>query len=135
MNPRPYAFVFAYDGPAQSETVLRWMIDVAKEDDYGLDSLRTTNPEDRGFFNHLFVDGIFILGKGFVLVDALPWDSPVARAIRSGVEVSPSEIWIHSSELELEILWIAISALNERLLWNNFDMNPYVGKLNYKLGE
>ena len=111
------------------------MIDVAKEDDYGLDSLRTTNPEDTGFFNHLFVDGIFILGKGFVLVDALPWDSPVARAIRNGVEVSPSEIWIHSSELELEILWIAISALNERLLWNNFDMNPYVGKLNYKLGE
>ena len=134
-NPRPYSFVFAYDGPAQSETVLRWMIDVAKEDDYGLDSLRATNPEDRGFFNHLFVDGIFILGKGFVLIDALPWDSPVARAIGSGVGVPPSEIWIHSSELELETLWIVISALNEKLLWNNFNMTPYVGMVNFKLGQ
>ena len=45
-NPRPYAFIFAYEGPAKIETVLRWMIAVSEEDDYGLDQLRTTSPED-----------------------------------------------------------------------------------------
>ena len=134
-NPRPYAFIFAYDGPAQSETVLRWMIDIGKESNYGLDRLKKTNPDERGFFNHSFVDGIFILGKGYVLIDALPWDSPVGRAIQTGVEVPESEIWIHGSGRELEILWIVISALNENLFWNNFDMSPYLGMVNFKLGQ
>ena len=47
-NPRPYAFIFAYDGPAHSETLLRWMIDVSREGDYGLDNLKKTNPSERG---------------------------------------------------------------------------------------
>ena len=134
-NPRPYAFIFAYEGPAKIETVLRWMIDVSKEDDYRLDRLRTTNPEDRGFFDHLFIDGIFILRKGFVLVDAMPFESQIALAIRDGLDVPSSEIWIHDSGRELEILWIAISTLNEKLLWNNFDMSRYLGMVEFKLGE
>ena len=134
-NPRPYAFIFAYEGPAKIETVLRWMIAVSEEDDYGLDQLRTTSPEDRQFFNHSFVDGIFVLGKGFVLVDALPFESQIARAIQQGLDVPPSEIWIHGSARELEMLWITISTLNEKLLWNTFNMSPYLGIVEFKLGE
>ena len=81
------------------------------------------------------MDGIFVLGKGYVLIDSLPWDSPVGRAIQDGLEVPTTAIWIHSSERELEILWMVISALNEKLLWNTFDMGPYVGMVSYKLGE
>ena len=39
-NPRPYSFVFAYDGPKNIKTVLDWMKDVSASDDYGLDRLR-----------------------------------------------------------------------------------------------
>ena len=67
-NPRPYALIFAYEGPANIETVLRWMREISAENDYGLDRLRACNPEDRQFFGHQFIDGIFILGKGFVVV-------------------------------------------------------------------
>ena len=134
-NPRPYAFIFAYEGPARIETVFRWMREISAEDDYGLDGLGACNPEDRQFFDHQFVDGIFVLGKGFVVVDALPFESQVARAIQMGLEVSPSEIWIHGSERELEILWILISTLNEKLLWSNFEMERYLGVLQFRLGE
>ena len=134
-NPRPYAFIFAYEGPAKIETVLRWMIAISKEDDYGSDRLRQTNPEDRGFFDHLFVDGIFVLGKGSVLVDALPFEIQIARAIQKGLDVQPSEIWAHGLGRELEMLWVSISTLNEKYLWNTFDMSTYLGLVNFSLGE
>ena len=134
-SPRPYAFIFAYEGPAKIETVFRWMREISAENDYGLDRLRACNPEDRQFFDHQFVDGIFVLGKGYVVVDALPIESQVARAIQMGIQVSPSEIWIHDSERELEILWLLISTLNEKLLWSNFEMGRYLGMVKFSLGE
>ena len=134
-NPRPYAFIFAYEGPAKIETVLQWMIAVSKEDDYGLDSLRKTKPENRPFFDHLFIDGIFVLGKGFVFIDALPFESQIGRAIQKGLEVQSSEIWVQGLSRELEMLWISISTLNEKYLWNTFDMSTYLGSVNFRVGE
>ena len=133
-TPRPYAFIFAYEGPAKIETVLRWMREISAECDYGLDQLGVCNPEDRAFFDHKFIDGIFVLGKGFVVVDALPFESKVGRAIQMGLEVPPSEIWIHGSERELEILWILISTVNEKLLRSNFEMEGYLGMVQFRLG-
>ena len=133
-NPRPYSFIFAYEGPAKIATVLDWVMAVSKEDDFGLDDLRNSKPGERGFFNHLFVDGVFVLGKGFVAVDSLPFKSTVERAIKQGLSVPPSEIWIHGSERELEFLWAIINQLNEKLLWSNFDMSSYLGAVNLKLG-
>ena len=133
-NPRPYSFIFAYEGPAKIETVLKWMTDASREDDFGLDGLRDTKPGERGFFNHLFVDGVFVLGQGFVAVDALPFRSPVERAIKEGVPVPSSTIWIHGPERELEYLWAIINQLNEKLLWSNFEMSSYLGTVNLYLG-
>ena len=45
--PRPYSFVFAYEGPKRIETVLKWMKDISMEDDYGLDALMETEPTER----------------------------------------------------------------------------------------
>ena len=70
------------------------MTAVSKEDGFGLDDLRNTNPGERGFFDHLFVDGVFVLGKGFVAVDSLRFESTVERAIKQGLPVPPGEIWI-----------------------------------------
>ena len=70
-----------------------------------------------------------------MVVDALPNESQVARAIQMGIQVSPSEIWIHDSERELEILWLLISTLNEKLLWSNFEMGRYLGMVKFSLGE
>lgn len=133
-NPRPYSFIFAYEGPAKIETVLKWMMDVSKEDDFGLDDLRNTKSGEREFANHLFVDGVFVLGQGFVVVDALPFQSPVEGAIEAGITVPPSSIWIHGTERELEYLWAIINQLNEKLLWSNFEMGSYIGTVNLYIG-
>lgn len=133
-TPRPYSFIFAYEGPAKIETVLKWMTDVSKEDDFGLDDLRDTKPGERGFFNHLFVDGVFVLGQGFVAVDALPFQSLVEGAIKNGVPVPSNNIWIYAPERELEILWTIINQLNEKLLWSNFEMSSYLGTVSFNLG-
>ena len=134
-NPRPYSFIFAYEGPAKIGTVLRWMIEASLGEDFGLDDLRKAKPEDRQFFNHLFLDGIFVLGKGFVLIDSLPFESQVGRAIKEGLPVSSEEIWIHGSERELELLWTVLTAVNEKLLWGAFDFGRYLGMVRFNLGE
>ena len=129
-NPRPYSFIFAYEGPTKIETVQNWMMDVSKEDDFGLDNLRDTEPQKRPFANHLFVDGVFVLDQGFVAVDALPFASQVHLAIETGLPLSPNQIWILGMERELEFLWATINQLNEKLLWGNFDMSGYFGQVN-----
>ena len=133
-TPRPYCFIFAYEGPAKIETVLNWMIDVSREDDFRLAELRMTKPEGRSSFNHLFLDGIFVLGKGYVLIDSLPLESQVARAIRAGIPVPSEEIWIHAPQRELEILWLVLAAVNETLYWNAFNFGQYLGRVGFNLG-
>ena len=110
-----------------------WMKAVSEEDDYGLEALQETSPENRGFFDHLFIDGIFVLGKGFVTVDALPFESQIARAIQQGLDVQPSSIWVQGLGRELEMLWVSISTLNEKYLWNNFDVSTYLDWFNFRV--
>ena len=60
-NPRPYSFVFSYDGPKRIETVLRWLQDISTAEDYGVSALEETEPGKRAFFNHNFIDGFLFL--------------------------------------------------------------------------
>lgn len=99
--PRPYSFVFSYDGPARIETVLNWMKEIAAEEDYNIDKLRNTPGKDREYFDHSFIDGIFVLGRGYVHLDALPFQSLLQSVIHKGITVSTEHIWIHGYDNEL----------------------------------
>lgn len=132
-NPRPYSFVFAYDGPKSIKTVLRWMQDSARIEDYNLDRLRGTQPEQRPFFNHTFIDGVFLLGRGFVLVDSLPFRSPLAE--ETGIERGSDYIWLGCCEQELTMLWALINALNQKLLWNEFEITDYLGGMPFWMSD
>ena len=125
-NPRPYSFVFAYSGPKSITTVLKWMKDVSEYDDYGLDRLKTTHPGKRGFFGHTFIDGVFLLDRGFVLVDSQPFRSFLAN--RDDVNDLLDHIWVTLDEEELTVLWIVINLLNRALLWNDLDLSGYLGR-------
>ena len=128
-TPRPYSLVFAYDGPKRIETVLNWLKEISQEDDYRLEALADTPPGERFFFNHNFVDGVFLLGRGYVTLDALPFASHVDRAIQKGMPVSPREIWVWGKEKELLILWALLNQINALLLWGEADLNSYIGDL------
>ena len=124
-NPRPYSFVFAYGGPKNVQTVLNWMKDVAASDDYGLDRLKETEPGERSFFGHTFIDGVFLLGRGFVLVDSQPFRSFLVD--HRDVDNMLEHIWIMHDQDELTMLWVLINLLNQYLLWNNFELTDYLG--------
>ena len=130
-TPRPYSFIFAYDGPKHLETLLRWMKEVSEEDDYNLDALRTAAPNQRGYFDNQFIDGVFILGKGFVLVDALPVQSPLISYIESGDDITLDSIWCLGKKDELLMLWALINELSRNQLWNLFEMTEYIGLMEW----
>ena len=132
-NPRPYSFVFAYDGPANIETLLSWMKEISSEDDYGLDRLRSTDGSRREYFNHLFVDGVFVLGKGFVCLDSLPFESRLQAASRHNRPMTRDHIWVYATDSELILLWMLINVLGENYHWNSIEFGSYLGIPNFVL--
>ena len=134
-TPRPYSFVFAYDGPKRIETVLRWLKDISQEDEYGLTALSDTEPGGRFFYNHHFVDGVFLLGRGYVTLDALPFESHIDRAIKNDLKVPTKSIWVWSGEKELLMLWALINQINACLLWGEADLNSYIGMIEMSIDD
>lgn len=132
-HPRPYSFVFAYDGPRRIETVHNWLKDIASEADYGIDSLRETKPAERSFFDHRFIDGVFVLGRGFVFIDSLPFESKIHQALEMGYDISSREVWVYAHERELLMLWAIVNEVNRRLLWGESDLTDYFGIVNFML--
>ena len=100
-KPRPYSFIFAYDGPSRISTVLKWMKEVSTEDEYALDELRKTPGENRQYFGHSFVDGVFVLDRGYVHLDVMPFVSGLQSLSVQGIEASPHHIWISQDKDEL----------------------------------
>ena len=125
--PRPYSFIFAYDGPAKLDTMLRWMKEVSSEDQYNISGLKAENGGNREFFNHLFVDGVFVLGKGFVCLDSLPFESRLQAIRRSGISISENSIWVCGEDNELILLWLLVNVLGEKYHWNNIQLEKYIG--------
>lgn len=134
-NPRPYSFVFAYDGPKKIETVHRWLEEISGEGEYGLGALEDTDPEERAFFDHKFVDGVFVLGRGFVTLDALPFHSHISHAIEAGLEVPKNAVWVSSAEQELLMLWALVNEANARLFWNQDDLTTYLGTIQLSIHD
>ena len=135
IKPRPYSFLFAYDGPAKISTILRWMKEISSEDEYNIDGLKASGGESRGYFNHLFIDGVFVLGKGFVCLDSLPFGSCLEAASISGASVTTDHVWVYGTENELILLWILINELSEKYLWNNFELGEYIDFLSMFLSD
>ncbi len=133
--PRPYSFVFAYDGPSRIKIVNNWLKEISQESDYGLEALSETAPENRSFFKHQFIDAIFVLGKGFVVVDALPFESWIARAVQRGENALSSSISYYGEKQELILLWALVNQVNVKLSWGEEDLNRYIGAIRFMLED
>ena len=111
------------------------MKEVSEEDEYNLDELRNSSGDGRPYFNHLFIDGVFILGKGYVHLDALPFESVLQTLTQDGTRVKTDHIWVYGEENELPILWIIVNELSEKYLWNNIGLTTYLGVFRRTLSD
>jgi len=128
-KPRPYSFVFAYDGPSNIETVFKWMKEVSANGQYDIEGLVNTEADKRAYFKHLFIDGVFVLGKGYVFLDALPTESRLHAARQHGHSATSDHVWVYGTDNELVLLWTLINVISEKYHWNNINWGQYSGIL------
>jgi hypothetical protein len=69
--PCVLSFVVAYDGPSKMKTVYKWVSDVHEEESIIIPHLGVTE-EERIKICSPSIDGVFVLGKGFVYFDNSP---------------------------------------------------------------
>jgi hypothetical protein len=125
-KPRPYSFVFAYESDAKKiETIAGWMQDLAAEQEYNIEKLKKTKPEERSYFPNLFIDGVFVLGKGFVCIDALPTESRILNL----PDATLNHIWFFGRENELQHLWLLLNIASEQLFWNDALLHSYLPRM------
>ncbi len=131
-TPRPFSYLFAYDSTAKEiKTVVEWMQEISAEDNYNLDKLRETEPGKRPFFPNWFLDGIFVLNKGFVFIDAMPFES----LLTNQPKVPQDHIWVFGEHNELEILWVALNLASEKLLWNDAQIDRYLPEKEWAVSD
>ena len=119
-TPRPHCFLFAYDANVSLKTIAKWVDEILKEEDYGLEELVQTPWKKRSFAFFAFLDGIFVLNKGYLLAETMPFQ-------RSEIEekIEAEQVWFFSKYSELEMMWMVLTAVSERLLWNVLDVTKY----------
>ena len=120
-RPHPYCFLFAYDANAASiKTVEKWMREVSEEDDYDLKHLAKFSWQARKFAFHSFLNGIFVLNKGYILADSVLFGHPKRRHM-SIIDYK----WHWSESDELERMWMTLTMLSEEFHWNDLDLAEY----------
>ena len=125
--------MFAYNASVKSiKTVANWLKEIAAEDEYNINQLKETNPADRSFFDNLFLDGVFVLGKGFVALDVLPFQS-VINTLKEGA--TKEHIWFWADEHELQMLWILVNTLADKLMWNDASLHQYLPEKNVTISD
>ena len=109
--PYPYTILFAYDGPAKIETVLKWVNQLSQESgsDDGLFTLGNSKLEYRLAANQRFIDGIFVLGKGFVVIDAMARSIQADGSFDREQPGSDVPFAYYGKSQELFLLWILIN--------------------------
>src|SRR5690606_20936848 len=70
--PKPLAFLVAYDGPATMGTVFNWIETFHKDEKIFVDDL-PLNAAARQSVPSPSLDGVFVLGKGFLYFDNVPF--------------------------------------------------------------
>ena len=106
--PYPYAFLIAYDGPKKLSTMRNWFEDLSgTRGPDGLYDLRNTAPTQLRQ-NWDFIDGVFVLGKGFVVVDALGRGPQSRKFLDRESAGSELPLAFFGDDQELFLLWVLI---------------------------
>lgn len=98
--PSILSFIVAYDGPQKMETVLSWITEL--ESDLGISLPPLPLGEARLKTPSASIDGVFVLGKGFVTFDNFPTGF-LNETVRSS---TPTTKWVAASTNHGALLWL-----------------------------
>ena len=122
-NPRLYSFLVAFDG-CKIRTLVRWLNEAHEELGISFNELAATAPRERRNYSNPSIDGVFILNRGYVHLDAAPFISAIEEK-----EAHPEYIWQCGEEDTLMMLWIYINEVNKMLAWNQFTLPSYLPEM------
>lgn len=117
--------VVAYDGPQQMDTVLNWIGGL--ESDMGISLPPLPLGEERLRTASASIDGVFLLGKGFITFDNFPTGflNDIARAN------APTVKWVAASMAHGSMLWLfhMLTQASMNLSGTFLNMVPYMHSL------
>jgi hypothetical protein len=118
-------FVVAYDGPQKLETVLNWITELESELGISIPSLPLG--EARVQTPSASVDGVFVLGKGFVTFDNFPTGF-LTDPVRS---TNPQIKWVAASASHGALLWLfhMLTQASMNISGTFLNMVPYMADL------
>jgi hypothetical protein len=114
--PGPLAFVVAYDGPASMRTVHGWMPDIRAE--FGI-----SYPPMPPVLNHRLripspsVDGVVVLGRGFLQFDNSPYDFLHDSYRLAHPEMRWQGADVEAGSLLMLFMWLTATACNSSEMW------------------
>lgn len=118
-------FVVAYDGPQKMETVLNWIGEL--ESDLGISPPPLPLGEERFKTASASIDGVFLLGKGFITFDNFPtgfFNDSVRKS-------NPMIKWVAASTTHGALLWLfhMLTQASMNISGTFLNMVPYMKSL------
>ncbi len=124
--PSILSYVVAYDGPSNMATVYKWLTSIHNSRHIPCPPVMSTVP-DRTTVASPSLDGVFVLGKGFVLFDNQPigWELDELR------KKFPDGRWLFSNipSGNLLLLFLLLTYAINAFALSFFDPTPYLPSL------
>ncbi len=131
------SYVVAYNGPSKIDTVRQWLTPIHSS--FGIPyPIMGRTIEERMLVASPSLDGIFVLGKGFVLFDNFPI---TFRELTEMREIRPDYKWVFADKPDggnLLLLFLVLTKAISTVLLSNFNPLPYmpnIGSSTIWLGE
>ena len=123
LPPKILNYVVAYDGPANIETIYKWIPKIHTEKGISIPNL-DPDPETRIKTISPSIDGVFLLGKGFIYFDNIP-DGFTSADIRAE---NPDMHWVigDSPSGNLLLLFIFLTQAVSGISGSWIDPIPYL---------
>lgn len=119
-SPRIFSFLVAFDG-CDAKTLTRWLIELHEELGISFEELVATPVKNRIYFDNPSIDGVFVLDKGYALLDSAPFGIALDAKVADG-----TLIWNCSNSDVLMTLWVYVNQINTMLAWNQFHLLDYL---------
>lgn len=131
--PKPLNYIVSYDGPKHMSTIISWIDDIYKDLNIEIKKI-PLSPEERITFISESIDGIFILGKGFIYFNNVPGAYfNEAEFISSNQRILPHWIYSDGEDGNLLLLFLLLTSSTQNIDASWINTAPYLSNHSRKI--